>query len=277
MKKILLSLIVFLLPLLSFSQLANVSAASSVSQLPTNSKVYLKAGPYYILYTHPIAPYLDSNNRLLIPLRAYEDLFGGTVSYQSTTKTAQVKWLDHTFEFVADSEKAEVDGNLVTMDTKPVVKDGAILLPMRLFLNSTNLKYHWDNQQQLLVLEDEKVLVGEPFEDFKGNDLYPHNADAQYQILNYSIKSTKTGYFELKINAKNISDKDTPAGKADIHPLVTYANRGGFSTDSYSRPSFPHLPEIKSGKEVSVVQTFPKNVNEAEYVEYIITVARIFS
>ncbi|SFJ82861.1 Copper amine oxidase N-terminal domain-containing protein [Paenibacillus sp. UNC496MF] len=258
-----------------FSQLNNVSAATptNTSSLPTYSLVYLKAGPYYILYAHPTAPFVDQNDRLLIPLRTFDELFGGSVSYQTNTKTAQVIWQGHTFKFVVGSEKAEVDGKTFSMDTKPVIKDGSISLPIRLFLNTTNLKYHWDSVLRVLVLDDESILVGKPLMDFKGNDLYPKNIDNVLQIENYTIKKSQNGNFQLNITAKNKSGNDIPAGKADIHPLVSYGKVfGGFATDSYSRPNYPAISEVKSGEEVTVTQNFPLHD-----VEYIITVARIFS
>ncbi|MFC4812901.1 copper amine oxidase N-terminal domain-containing protein [Paenibacillus sp. GCM10023250] len=266
------------LSLVSFfclSQLNNVSAASSTStsSLPTYSHVYLKAGPYSILYAHPTAPFVDENDRLRIPLRAFNELFGGSVSYQANSKTAQVVWLGHTFKFVVGSEKAEVDGQPFRMDTKPVIKDGSISLPIRLFLDTTNLKYHWDSLLRVLVLDDESILVGEPFMDFKGNDLYPDHKDNTLQVEHYSIKQLNNGTFQINITAKNKTGNDIPAGKADIHPLVSYGKGfGGFATDSYSRPTYPAISEVKMGEEVTVTQTFP-----LEDVQYIITVARIFS
>ncbi|MBO7744400.1 copper amine oxidase N-terminal domain-containing protein [Paenibacillus sp. MWE-103] len=273
--KRLLSAFLCMVSFFCFSQLNNVSAAASTStsSLPTYSHVYLKAGPYYILYAHPTAPFVDQHNRLLIPVRAFDELFGGSVSYQASNKTAEVIWQGHTYKFVVGSEKAEVDGRTFSMDTKPVIKDGSISLPIRLFLNTANLKYHWDNELRVLVLDDERILVGEPFMDFKGNDLCPDNIDNALQVEHYSIKKLKEGNFQLNITARNKSGNDIPAGKADIHPLVSFGKvYGGFSTDSYSRPVYPALAEVKSGKEITVTQNFP-----LEDVQYIITVARIFS
>lgn len=255
------------------SQLNNVSAASTTPPLPSSSHVYLKVGQFYVLYTHPTAPYVDQNDRLLIPLRTFEELFGGSVSYSSESKTAQVGWLNHKFKFVIGSNHAEVDGKSYVMDTEPVLKNGAISLPVRLFLDETNVKYHWDSKLQVLVLDDESITVGKPFTDFKGNDLYNENIDNVFQIKSYSIVKSKNNTFQLKITANNKSGKNIPKGKADIHPLVSYGKiYGGFSTDSYSRPAYPAIPEVKAGGDVTIYQNFP-----LKDVEYIITVARIFN
>ncbi|MEK5645362.1 hypothetical protein BK138_26800 [Paenibacillus rhizosphaerae] len=271
LKKTLL-LVLSAISLIFVTQVNQVSAASPVLPLPSSAHVYLKAGPFYILYTHPTAPYIDQNNRLLVPLRSLEELFGGSVSYLPESKTAQVEWLQHQFKFVVGSNLAEIDGKSYVMDTKPVMKNGAISLPIRLFLDETNLDYHWDNRLQVLVLDDERILVGEPFTDFKGNDLKSTNIDNVFQIKSYSIEKSKYDTFALKITANNQSGKDIPKGKADIHPLVSYGKMyGGFATDSYSRPAYPAIPGVKAGEDVTIQQNFP-----LRDVEYIITVARVF-
>lgn len=266
MKRFFLSLCCTLL-LFTFNEVGKASATS----LPAKSTVLLKAGKFFILYTKPAPPFVDENNRLLIPLRSFEDLFGGKVSYSASTKTAKLSWLDHEFQFVIGSKNAQMDGQSVLMDTNPIIKNGAMFLPIRIFIDQAELKSHWDNKENVLVLDDERILVGEPFENFEGNDLYSQNQDGAFKINNYAVTYKSNGTFQLTINASNITGENIPKGKADIHPLVSYAD-GGFATDSYSRPFYPEIQEIKENGNVSVSQNFP-----SKEVNYIITVARLFS
>lgn len=82
--------------LVSFNEVGHASAAPP----PVKSKVYLKAGKFFVLYTKPAPPFVDENNRLLVPLRTFEDLFGGGISYSDSTKVARLHWLDHEFVFL---------------------------------------------------------------------------------------------------------------------------------------------------------------------------------
>lgn len=193
---------------------------------------------------------------------------GGTVTYDSSSKTATVNWLDHSFQLTINSNTAKVDGHNIEMDTIPLLKDGAMFLPVRLFLNQTNVKYTWDQKKQLLHITDERVVVGQPFEDFEGNDLFPQNIDGAFHLISYQL-SSKNGVSTLSIKAKNITGEDIPKGKSDIHPLVSYDNNGGFSTDSYSRPVYPELPEVKEGDILTVTQRF-----DLKNIAYIISVGR---
>ncbi|WP_080832875.1 copper amine oxidase N-terminal domain-containing protein [Cohnella massiliensis] len=263
---------IVLLSALLFLTFIQVGNAATVS-LPDKSKVFLKAGKFYILYTKPAPPFVDENNRLLVPLRAFEDLFGGDVSYSATTKTAQLSWLGHEFAFVIGSKSAQMDGQEVVMDTTPALKNGAMFLPIRIFLDQANLESHWDDKENVLILDDDKILTGEPFKNFDGNDLSSENEDGAFRINDYTIKSNGNGTFKLTINATNITGETIPEGKADIHPLVSFgASYGGFATDSYSRPVYPAIKEIAENGTVSVSQNFP-----LKEVDYIITVARLFT
>ncbi len=246
---------------------------ASAGSLPESSKVHLKVGPYFVLYTKPVAPLVDQNHRLLVPLRSIEDLFGGKVKYDSSIKTASLSWLGHDFQFSIGSKDAKVDNQTISMDTTPVLKQGAMMLPLRIFLDQTDMEYHWDKELQVLVIDDDRVIVGEPFKDFAGNDLYSQNVDGAFRIDNYTLSSGKNQTFKLAITATNITDDDIPEGRSDIHPLVSFgASYGGFSTDSYSRPFYPALPSVGKGEEVVVTQSYP-----LVDVDYIITVARLFS
>ncbi|WP_159081800.1 copper amine oxidase N-terminal domain-containing protein [Paenibacillus sp. CAA11] len=268
MKRFILALLGALL-LVSFHEAENASANS----LPEKSNVYLKAGKFYVLYTKPASPFVDENHRLLVPLRTFEDLFGGQVTYAAATKTAELTWLNHKFMFEIGSTNAQMDGHSIKMDTQPILKNGAMFLPIRIFLDQAGLKSHWDLQENVLIIEDEKILTGEPFQSFDGNDLFDKNKDGAFRVNNYAITNNSNNTFKLTISATNITGKTIPNGKADIHPLVSFgAEYGGFATDSFSRPVYPPIKEIGKQETITVSQSFPQ-----KEVDYIITVARVFA
>ncbi|WP_410514545.1 copper amine oxidase N-terminal domain-containing protein [Paenibacillus sp. BR2-3] len=224
----------------------------------------MKIDKFYILYTQPSSPFVDANHRLLMPLRANQDLMGGTVTFDSSSKTANLLLLNHTFEVTIDSKIAKVDGNTIIMDTSPVLKGGSMFLPVRLFLDYTDVKYTWDQKKQLLHITDERMAAGQPFEDFAGNDFTSGSIDGALNLTSFTMFP-----HSLSIKALNISGEDIPKGKSDIHPLVVFKNKGGFATDSYTKPSYPDLPEVKKGASITVTQRFD-TINAA----YIIAAAR---
>lgn len=236
------------------------SSANAATVVP----VYLKVGKYSILYTKPAAPFADSAHRVQVPLRSIEDLLGGKVKYDPASKTAEVKWVGHTFQVTVGSNIAQIDGKTVQMDTTPVLKEQAMFLPIRFFLNATDLKWHWDQKAQQLVLSDERAVQGEPFIDFMGNDVASVKNEHALVIQSYVLEGGR-----IAINALNVSGHTIPAGKADINPLF-YARDKWFDMDPYSRGVIPPLEAVKKSG------TVKKKVQGklTEDVDYMITVGR---
>ncbi|OXM14967.1 copper amine oxidase N-terminal domain-containing protein [Paenibacillus herberti] len=261
------SLIITLMAMMLISVASPPDAASAQANKPT--PIHLKIDKYSILYTKPRAPFLDGNNRLLIPLRSIQDLMGGAVSYDPQSKTAIVSWFDHTFKLTIGSYNAYVDGSLVQMDTKPALIQGAMFLPMRLFLDQTDLSYTWNQKKSLLHLTDKRIVKGEVFDMFAGNDSADVKNEHAFDLLSYEVVQ-KNNSAALSINIKNSSGAKIEKGKSDIHPLIAFSNRGGFSTDSYSRPLNPPLQAVNKDETITFTQKIPPFTN----VDYMISVGR---
>jgi len=239
----------------------HVCAAEATKENP----IYLKIGKFFVLYTQPASPFVDAKQRILVPLRSIQDLMGGTVDYDQQDKKATVKWVNHTFELTIGSSEAMVDQSLVKMDTTPVLKDGAMFLPMRLFLDHADVAYTWNPKKHYLHLTDERVAKGKAFEQFAGNDFSDVKKDDAFDLLSYQLIPQKNGSTALIIKAQNVSGDKIAKGKGDIHPLVSYANNNGFSTDSYSRPNNPPLQAVEKDASITMKQKF-ENVKNAAYI-----------
>lgn len=50
--------------------------------------VVLKMNDYFIIYTYPKGPYIDENDRLILPLRSVSELLGADVAYDGPTRSA---------------------------------------------------------------------------------------------------------------------------------------------------------------------------------------------
>lgn len=241
-----------------------------ICMFPTNtihassSPISLKVNQYFVLYTQPSAPFVDSKGRLLIPLRTFEDVLDGEVTYNKNKRSAEVKWLDHTFEATIGSQKAKIDGKSVTLDTTPVIKKQAMFLPLKLFLGNTDLKWNWNQVNHQITMNDSRLEKGKVFQQFAGNDVTDVENENAFTLMSYSIDGNN-----LSIIAKNNSGHDIAKSKADIQPLISYKGTNGFAVDSYSRPSLPALPAVAKDKTVEKKVTF-----DLKNVAYIISVGR---
>lgn len=244
----------------AFSFGVSSADASAAAVVP----VHLKVGKYSILYTQPAPPFIDQARRVQVPLRSIEDLLGGKVNYDAAAKTAEVEWVGHTFRVEIGSQTAQIDGKTVQMDTTPVLKNQAMFLPLRFFLDATDVKWRWDQASQQLVLADDRVVKGAPFVAFMGNDVASVRDEHALVIQSYSTEGE-----DMTITALNVSGHTIPAGKADINILIHY-KKGGFAMDPYSRSVIPPLTAVRKG------DTVKKKTRGGidPKVDYVITVGR---
>lgn len=97
-------------------------------------------------------PYIDSNNRTLVPFRIILEKFGATVGWESETKTG-----------IATKDGIEVkvpigqsyilkDNEQITNDTMAVIKDGRTYLPIRVVIEALGGRVEWVSDTKTVAL-----------------------------------------------------------------------------------------------------------------------------
>lgn len=130
-KKILLTLIALLMLIIptSFAEATKVV-------YPVN--IYVD-GLY--LYSPDAQPYIDSNGRSMIPLRAVSDSLGATsVTWDAKTYTAKVVLGDKTVELQVGKNYGIVNGVKQEFDTITIVSNGRTFVPLRFVSESLGYK-----------------------------------------------------------------------------------------------------------------------------------------
>ena len=97
------------------------------------------------------APFVDSNWRTMVPVRALSEAFGGSAEWDGDAHTVTVENGDKTIVFTADSDKYTVNGEEKTMDTNLTIVDGRTYVPVRFVADE--LGY------QITVLKDAQGLT----------------------------------------------------------------------------------------------------------------------
>lgn len=120
--------------------------------------VLLKINDYYVLYTAPKAPYVDSQGRMMIPLRSISELLGAKVSYDANTKTATIGMDDVTVIFTIGSKSVSVNGVAGSMDTVPVMEQNSMFIPVSVLVNRLGIVSKWDQANQLYTLTGETLM-----------------------------------------------------------------------------------------------------------------------
>jgi len=90
--------------------------------------------PIYLngeLISTDVPPYLNADNRVLVPLRAIGEALGATVNYDSGSKSITVSKGNLNIHMTLASKKVLLNGSESLMDTTPVLKNGRTMIPLR--------------------------------------------------------------------------------------------------------------------------------------------------
>ncbi|GEM_PF-1055485 len=239
--------------LLSGSFAAKPAAAAAAQPVTVEAPVLLKINQYYILYTDPAAPYIDKQNRFMIPLRSISELMGAKVSYNASTKVGKIELDGKTAEVTLNSKTVTYNGTETQLDTVPVLKSSQMFVPMRVVLDGLGVKGDWNPADQLLTVKDEKFKTSSKLIGYMedGTDRYntPKGIDIDTnEIRPLSYKLTLPGAVNkadsarITIKAQNISGKDLAAGEEDLRPTFFTAKSYQFTNNQSSK-----TPAVKAG------------------------------
>jgi len=124
-----------------------------------NSKYYVSSsGSYFAVDSSNVyvTPYIDENNRTMVPLRAVADSLGITgISWDDATKTVTLKNASDTVKIVVGESTMTVNSTSVSIDTSCVIKDSRTFLPLRaiasaLGIDSSNIV--WDSNAKTIKI-----------------------------------------------------------------------------------------------------------------------------
>lgn len=93
-----------------------------------------------------VDPFIDENNRVIVPLRAIGEALGAEIAWDEATRVVKFRKEGHEVLFVIDSQEALVNGEVKGMDTCPVIKNGRTMLPLRYVGEFLGAKVAWDDQ-----------------------------------------------------------------------------------------------------------------------------------
>ncbi|WP_060863024.1 copper amine oxidase N-terminal domain-containing protein [Paenibacillus riograndensis] len=197
----------------------------------------MKINDYYVLYTSPKAPYVDKNNRLLIPLRSISELLGATVGYDVTTKVASIEMNNKVVKYQVNSKKVTVDEADSTLDTVPVLYKGSIFIPLSSFVLNFGIKNEWSQNDKLYTLTGDNLMqssLAKNWEEFDSFASLPANNLNAFRPISYNYNTKK---HTVTIKSQNISGSDIAAGHEGVHPYFIFEETVQYDDKSRPRPS----------------------------------------
>ncbi|MGI6642909.1 MAG: exo-beta-N-acetylmuramidase NamZ domain-containing protein [Bacillota bacterium] len=98
------------------------------------------------------APYIDSNNRTMVPLRAISEGLGAEVGWDPVGYVVTVVKDDLEVILTIGDPVAFVNGEARTMDTVPVIRNDRTMVPMRFVAEFLNAQVGWDGVHRVVTV-----------------------------------------------------------------------------------------------------------------------------
>lgn len=98
-------------------------------------------------------PYIDANNRTMVPLRAIAEALGAVVDWEAGTKTITITKQGNKIVFKLNSNVAVVNGKPRSMDTTPVIKNNRTMVPLRYAGEFLGARVNWDQHTRTVTVD----------------------------------------------------------------------------------------------------------------------------
>lgn len=88
-------------------------------------------------------PFIDKNNRTLVPVRFVSEALGAIVDWEGTTQTVTIKHRANTIKLKIGESKATVNDKTKTFDTKAILQNGRTMVPLRFISETLGAQVVW--------------------------------------------------------------------------------------------------------------------------------------
>ncbi|WP_256019940.1 copper amine oxidase N-terminal domain-containing protein [Paenibacillus kribbensis] len=252
-----------------FSASPVVNAAQTVHSINFSG---FKVNDYDVLYSAPVGPYTNKENRLMAPLRSVSELLGAKVEYDMKLQEAIINWEKDKIVFHKGKNMYELNGKSVEMDTYPEVKYNSFIIPLGVLLRAMDIPFEYKNNKVILQNESfnqSKVLQHVTELDWGRNNILDNNSILDIQNFKLTSKINSTGELEgnLTVSALNHSGSAIKEGKEDLHEIFVFNQTVNMDADQASI-DIPDRkrPRIEKGGSVSRSISFVTIKDPLQYV-----------
>ena len=98
-------------------------------------------------------PYIDKNNRVIVPVRAIVEALGAEADWDPRAGTVTVAGNSSTVVFTIDSRYVKVNGQTKIMDTFAVIKNNRTMIPARYVAEYLGAEVNWDPNARTVEID----------------------------------------------------------------------------------------------------------------------------
>lgn len=171
-KYVLVMSIIVILLIISIS-FFNINIAENQDyQNVVNNSIILKLGTNKMLVNDKVVllddqnprtmPYLDENDRTLVPIRCISENLKYSVVWDDQNQTATISNNDSTIIFTINSKQVKKDNIEKEMDTEAIIYEDRTYIPLRALMEiGFNKEVYWDNDTQLIIISNSNNNIEE--------------------------------------------------------------------------------------------------------------------
>jgi len=93
-----------------------------------------------------VKPFIDENNRTLVPIRLMSENFGGNVQWIPSAREVVILKDDYRIILEIDSKYAQVNNEIYEMDTQAIIINGRTLVPLRFISEAFDFEVQYERE-----------------------------------------------------------------------------------------------------------------------------------
>jgi len=102
-------------------------------------------------------PFIDENSRTMIPFRKPIEAIGASVSYDENSRVVSAVKDDITVKLTIGESVISINGQVVAMDTKAVIKDGRTYIPLRAVFSAFGYAATWHGSSNTVYITEQTM------------------------------------------------------------------------------------------------------------------------
>jgi len=168
--------------------------ASAASKPPTFVSVVVDGKK---IWFPDVQAFIDANGRTLVPVRFVAESLGAKVGWESKTQTVPISRGDQSIVLTIDQNIVQVNGKVVTLDTKAILSGGRTVVPLRFVSEVLGAKVEWDNPTETVFIqthEENDAKIDEWGRLIRTTDLPTNASDYPYILADVPNEMYELGY-----------------------------------------------------------------------------------
>ncbi|GMQ55673.1 hypothetical protein AN1V17_00650 [Vallitalea sediminicola] len=109
-------------------------------------------------------PFIDANNRTLVPVRFISEALGGKVDWDSDLQQVTITYDAKVIKLIINKKEILINEESQDMDTQAILKDSRTFVPVRFVSEAMGANVEWDNDNNTVVI----TLVSNDAIDLEG-------------------------------------------------------------------------------------------------------------